>query len=122
MDPRKDDFVTDHLNDMRKFKQRIIVLLVDSENDPKRLQRMRELIPADLENRVFVLGVLTEPEALKQKGLGSYDEIGKKMADECRTVFIPFGWMTFSGKMKTSLFDCTQLFVTGYFDLEQTSI
>jgi hypothetical protein len=70
---------------MRKFEERLMVLLVDFDNDSGRLEKMREVVPDDLDNRVFVLGVLTEPEALRQKKLGSYDDIGRKMADECRT-------------------------------------
>jgi hypothetical protein len=35
-------------------------------------------------DRVFVLGALTEPEALKTAGLGSYETIGKAIAADCR--------------------------------------
>jgi hypothetical protein len=38
----------------------------------------------DLIDRVFVLGVLTEPEALKGSGLGSYETIGREIAKDCR--------------------------------------
>jgi hypothetical protein len=80
----KDDFVSDHINSMRKFEERLMILLVDFDNASDRLQTMREVIPDDLGKRVFVLGVLTEPEALKRKIHGSYDDIGKKLANECR--------------------------------------
>jgi hypothetical protein len=40
-------------------------------------------IPERLADRVFILGALSEPEALKAN-LGSYETIGLKMARDCR--------------------------------------
>ena len=37
----------------------------------------------DLSDRVFILGTLTEPEALKG-ALGSYEKIGRDLATDCR--------------------------------------
>ena len=41
------------------------------------------MIPESLADRVFIPGVLAEPEELKMQ-LGSYETIGKAMADDCR--------------------------------------
>jgi len=35
-------------------------------------------------DRVYILGALNEPEDLKNAGLGSYEEIGLAMAQDCR--------------------------------------
>ena len=78
-----DEFKSDHVTAMHRFDNRAMILLVDFDNDPNRLDRVQAVIPADLLDRVFVLGVRPEPEALKQAGLGSYEEIGKAMADDC---------------------------------------
>ena len=43
----------------------------------------KKRIPENLAERVFVLGVLTEPERLKSKLGQSYEEIGKKLAFDC---------------------------------------
>lgn len=69
---------------MDKFKNRFIVLLIDFDGDVNRLQEVQQRIPAPLADRVFVLGVQTEPEKLKQAVPGSYEDIGGRMAEDCR--------------------------------------
>jgi hypothetical protein len=61
-----------------------MVLLLDFDGRANRLQDVQARIPGDLAERVFVLGALTEPEALRQCRLGSYEEIGLAMARDCR--------------------------------------
>jgi len=61
-----------------------IVLLVDLDGHEERLKRVKAEIPPHLVERVFVLGTLTKPEALRLAGLGSYEEIGFAMATDCR--------------------------------------
>jgi len=69
---------------MRKYNHRFIVLLIDFDGNPNRLNEVRGTLPADIANRVFVLGPLTKPEHLKP-GLGkSFEEIGRAMAYDCR--------------------------------------
>ena len=79
------DFVSQHVHGMRRYDQRLMVLLIDFDDDPKRLQCVLDRVPADLADRVFVLGAKTEPEALKQALLASYEVIGQRMAADCRT-------------------------------------
>jgi hypothetical protein len=62
-----------------------MVLLTDFDDHINRLQTIRKVIPDDLVDRVFVLGCSSEPEALRQAGLGSYEAFGKAMADDCRS-------------------------------------
>ena len=69
---------------MRKFTERFVVFLVDFDQHEDRMQHVRTGIPEDLIDRVFVLGAWSEPEALKGAGLGSYETIGKAMADDCQ--------------------------------------
>ncbi|MGO9485004.1 MAG: hypothetical protein ACLPX9_10535 [Rhodomicrobium sp.] len=78
-------FVSDYAPTMDKFEHRIIVLLIDFDDDLNRLQEVKRQIPAHLTNRVFILGARTEPEALKQAGLGAFEAIGRTMADDCRS-------------------------------------
>jgi len=61
-----------------------IVLLIDFDGHEPRLKQIKAEIPVRLEGRVFILGALTTPEALRQAGLGSYKEIGLAMAKDCR--------------------------------------
>ncbi|MGO9172885.1 MAG: hypothetical protein ACLP7P_13115 [Rhodomicrobium sp.] len=77
-------FVADHAPLMDKFENRFIVLLIDFDGDGNRLQKVQQQIPASLTDRVFILGAQTEPEELKQAGLGSYEDIGRTMAEDCQ--------------------------------------
>jgi len=77
------DFKKNHVSDMRKYPERYLVLLIDFDDDLERLNLVKQDIPEDLSDRVFVLGSLGEPEDLR-KQLGSFEKIGKKMADDCR--------------------------------------
>ncbi len=61
-----------------------MVLLIDFDGEDWRISDAKQRIPERLSERVFILGVWTEPEALKSAGLGSYETIGKAIAKGCR--------------------------------------
>ena len=61
-----------------------MVLLIDFDGKKDRMNLAKEVIPSHLTERVFVLGVLTEPEDLRKASLGSYETIGRAMAKDCR--------------------------------------
>jgi hypothetical protein len=69
---------------MRQYKERHLVLLLDFDDQSDRPDKVKEKIPEDLRGRVFLLGVQSEPEALKQAGLGSFEDIGRRLGKECR--------------------------------------
>jgi hypothetical protein len=71
---------------MDHWPQRFAVLLIDFDNQfAAHLQNVKNQIPAHLTDRVFILGALEDPEALKRAGLvGSYEDIGGAMAEDCR--------------------------------------
>src|ERR1700730_776598 len=69
---------------MRKYTERFMVLLIDFDDHVNRLHTMKTAIPEGLRDRVFILRTLTEPESLRQAGLGNYEIIGKGIADDCR--------------------------------------
>ena len=76
-------FCSIHSLEMKRFPGRAMVLLIDLDGYLNRLQKARERIPEQLAERVFILGVLSRPEDLKQD-LGSYEDIGLRMAQDCR--------------------------------------
>jgi hypothetical protein len=76
-------FVAEHIHGMRKYPKRHLVLLLDFDNQIDRPHRVQENIPEDLRCRVFLLGIKSEPEALKLAGLGSFEQIGRNLAKEC---------------------------------------
>jgi hypothetical protein len=78
-----DHFKSGHIMEMGRYPQRFMVLLIDLDGFAERLAGAKAEIPAELIDRVFILGALTTPEALKQAKLGSYEEIGAAMAKYC---------------------------------------
>jgi hypothetical protein len=79
-----EQFVSDHVTPMRKYPDRYMVLLIDFDRDAGRLETVKSNIPPDLTDRVFVVGAWSNPEALRQAGLGSYEAIGSSLANDCR--------------------------------------
>lgn len=77
-------FESDHVGGMRRFPDRFLLLLIDFDGQPGRLEQARNRIPGDLASRVFILGTLTEPERLKSR-LGAYETIGRRLAENCRS-------------------------------------
>ena len=76
-------FTDDFVPTMRKYPDRIIVLLIDFDESEKRFDYVEEKIPEDLRNRVFVLGVLSEPEKLKRSLKKNFEEIGEALSSNC---------------------------------------
>ena len=77
-------FKKDLVAGMNRYSGRFVVLLIDFDGHLERLSEAKAEIPDHLAERVFVLGALTEPEALKQAGLGSPEQIGLGLAKGCR--------------------------------------
>ncbi len=67
---------------LKRFPCRLLVLVIDFDNDRERHKTVREAI-GEFEDRVFVIGVLSEPEELKRSLGKRYGEIGEALAREC---------------------------------------
>jgi hypothetical protein len=78
-----DKFIEDHVSKMRLYPERMIVLLIDFDQKEDRLNYVSTQIPSDLKDRVFVLGVLSEPEQLKSDLKKGFEEIGEALATDC---------------------------------------
>ncbi len=78
-------FKDNHVSGMYKYKDRMMLLLVDFDQDEKRLDNIKNQIPDALKKRVFVLGVQSEPENLKKNiaNINTFEELGKNIAQEC---------------------------------------
>ncbi len=79
-----ESFQSDHIGYMDRLQHRLMVLLIDFDGQENRLQEVKSVVPGRLNDRVFVLGAWTEPEDLRQAGLGSYESIGMDVAEDCR--------------------------------------
>ncbi|MBC1238000.1 hypothetical protein [Nostoc sp. 2RC] len=76
-------FTNDYAATMRQYPQRMIVLLIDFDESEDRLSYAQSQIPSDLIDRVFVIGVLSEPESLKRDIRKDFESIGKALAKDC---------------------------------------
>jgi hypothetical protein len=74
------DQFKEEIRGMEKYPGQFVVLLVDFDGRSDRLDKVKAVVPSHLIERVFVLGVWTEPEDLK----GSLEKIGMELAKDCR--------------------------------------
>ena len=78
-----DLFNSEHVAKMNRYRYRFMVLLIDFDGQEDRLHKTKAAIPDNLNERVFILGAWSEPEALRQD-VGPYETIGSAMAKDCR--------------------------------------
>ncbi|MBH8564166.1 hypothetical protein I8748_18565 [Nostoc sp. CENA67] len=76
-------FTNDYATTMRQYPKRMIVLLIDFDEDEDRLSYVKDKIPMDLIDRVFVIGALSEPEILRRDIRKSFEDIGESLAKDC---------------------------------------
>jgi hypothetical protein len=76
-------FESVHVSEMDRCPQQFMILLIDFDGRPERLNVAKARIPDHLSDRVFVVGSLTDPENLKRE-FGSYETIGSDLATDCR--------------------------------------
>ena len=79
----RDEFAETHVAEMRRQPLRHMILMVDFDGHGDRLKAVQKVIPADLADRVFVVGVWSKPEALRVATGCSLEKIGCKLAMEC---------------------------------------
>lgn len=77
-----EDF-SDNIRDMNMLPSRILVLLIDFDEKVERLENIQKNIPNELCDRVFVLGVWSNPEKLRQSLGKNLEDIGKLLAQDC---------------------------------------
>lgn len=73
-----------HAADMEIYSERFMVLIIDLDSSIDRPGKMKGRILEHLRPRVFILGVLDNPERLRQDLGCSYETIGQKLAEDCR--------------------------------------
>lgn len=68
---------------MRQYQKREILLIIDFDEDVTRADVVRKRIPGDVQERIYILGVLSEPEKLKADFRMSFEQIGEQLASDC---------------------------------------
>lgn len=77
-------FLDDHVGGLRKFPGRHLVLLIDFDDHvEERSAKFTDEFPADVSDRVFLLGTRSEPEPLRKQCGQSLESLGKALAGEC---------------------------------------
>lgn len=79
-----DCLCNEHVKGLQANPERRIVLLIDfDDNVVSRSAYIRGQIPLQYADRVFVLGVESEPERLRTACKKKLEPIGESLADEC---------------------------------------
>lgn len=78
-----EEFEADHVDDLRRYPQRHLVLLIDFDGQADRIQLFRSRIPQDVSDRVYVLGAHSEAEPLKTATARTFEQIGRTLAKDC---------------------------------------
>jgi hypothetical protein len=73
-----------HLRKMQQDPNGLMILLIDFDGAENRRDEVRAVIPGELADRVFVLGVWTQPERLTADLGRSCEEIGRALGRDCR--------------------------------------
>ncbi len=80
----RDQFESEHVVPMERYKDRNMILLLDFDETSNRHEIIAKVIPSHLRERVFILSIWSEPEDLTRAGLGSLEHVGSKLAEECK--------------------------------------
>ena len=75
-----ESFEREHIDNLTRNTYRNLLMLIDFDSDPTRLELVNARVPTQIKNRVFVLGIWSEPEALKAD-YRNYETIGTLLAD-----------------------------------------
>jgi hypothetical protein len=76
-------FTEVHVSEMRQFTKSMIVLLIDFDEREDRFSHVNSQIPDDLRERVFILGVQSNPESLRRDIKKNFESIGETLAKDC---------------------------------------
>ena len=68
---------------MRNFSKRRIILLIDFDRHEERFFLIMEQVPEEFKDRIFVIGVKSDPESLRRSTNKSFEKIGEKLAQDC---------------------------------------
>lgn len=71
------------VDEMRQFTRSMIVLLIDFDQEENRFIFVQGRIPGDLIERVFILGVQSNPEMLRRVTNNTFEGIGEALAEDC---------------------------------------
>ncbi len=78
-----DSVVEEHVRQMRKYTGRHVLLVVDFDGHSDRRDQIMSRIPADLQERFYILGCSDEPEPLLASLGIRAEALGGRLASDC---------------------------------------
>jgi hypothetical protein len=78
-----EEFQDVYVRKLNENKHCHVVMLIDFDERTDRRSQVERLIPDDLQDRVFVIGVLSQPEKLKEDKVLTFEEIGRELEEDC---------------------------------------
>lgn len=80
----RDEAMRSHFSKLQNYPMRHLVLLVDFDGHfEERIAHFQAMIPAELSERIYLLGVADEPESLRTAQGVSLERIGERLASAC---------------------------------------
>lgn len=77
-------FENEFIAEMRNDLYRRVILLLDFDEQNDRRQYVQDRIPDDLKGRVYIIGVWSNPEALRTSLGMKFEAIGEALSQDCR--------------------------------------
>lgn len=68
---------------MDKYPECRVAAVIDFDGDVQRAEAVRTDVPEGFRQRVFIIGVLSEPEELRKATAKTLEQIGDTLAEEC---------------------------------------
>jgi hypothetical protein len=78
-----EEFEEKYVRKLNDNRNSYVVMLIDFDGRPERRNHVEHLIPDDLRDRVFIIGVLSRPEKLKEDKRLTFEEIGRELEEDC---------------------------------------
>jgi hypothetical protein len=80
-------YTKNQLTFLQKYRKRHLVLLIDFDGQVEERTRLfKEAFPQDVQERVYLLGTLDEPEPLRRDRGVPLEKIGEELASACANV------------------------------------
>ena len=77
-------FTSEYAANLNRYPNRHVILLIDFDGKSDRGAFVKERIPYEVKERVYVLGAKNEPQDLSRRLESSFESIGHALALECR--------------------------------------
>jgi hypothetical protein len=76
-------FSDQHIPELSRYAEERLILPIDFDEKTTRLALFQQDIPESLQERVFVIGSLSDPEDLRRQLEMSFEQIGETLANHC---------------------------------------